>query len=702
MNAPISDSATPLPLPYPLTATVDQVDDYFGTAVADPYRWLEDDESAETAAWVEAQNAVTFDYLAKIPYREAVQHRLQAMLSYPRYSTPERRGDRFFFFKNDGLQDQSIAYVQQGLEGTPRVLLDPNTFSEDKTATLTAFEPSLDGRYVAYGISQGSSDWQDYYILDVETGEVLPEVLHWVKVSYPAWCGQGFYYGRYDAPSPGKELSSINEFHQVYYHRLGTDQAEDVLVYADPEHPLRFHFAYLTEDERFLLLSISDRGQGKLGNALYVKDLAAGQTEFSPLIATITDESFTVVGQVGDRLLVMTNHNAPNYQLIQLDPSNPDPAHWLPIIPEQAEPLGSVSTAGGKLFAKYLKDVTTQVVVYSPAGEREHVLELPGLGTAAGFGGWPDDEFVFYTFTSFTTPSTIYRYDIATRQSTCFRRPETPFDVSAYETRQVFYPSTDGTPIPMFLIHKKGMTPTGQTPTYLYAYGGFNISLRPSFDVNRMALLEQGMMVAIANIRGGGEYGRTWHEAAIRDHRPTAFKDFIAAAEYLIAEGYTNPSKLAIEGRSNGGLLMGAVMNLRPDLFQVVLPGVGVMDMLRFHKFTIGWNWIAEYGSSDNPEDFTYLYRYSPLHNIRPTAYPATLVVTADHDDRVVPAHSFKYIATLQAQQTGKAPILIRIGTKSGHGASNLSKAIEETADIYTFLFHHLGVEPQFAPAPAT
>jgi len=701
MNAPISDAATPLPLPYPVTATVDQVDDYFGTAVADPYRWLEDDESAETAAWVEAQNAVTFDYLAKIPHREAVKHRLQALLNYPRYSAPERRGDRFFFFKNDGLQDQSVAYVQQGLEGTPRVLLDPNTFSDDKTATLTAFEPSLDGRYVVYGISQGSSDWQDYYILDVETGEVLPEVLHWVKVSYPAWCGQGFYYGRYDAPSPGKELSSINEFHQVYYHRLGTDQAADELVYADPEHPLRFHFAYLTEDERFLLLSISDRGQAKLGNALYVKDLAAGQTEFLPLVATITDESFSVVGQAGDRLFVLTNHNAPNYQLIQIDPSNPAPAHWLPIIPEQADPLRSVSAAGGKLFATYLKDVTTQVVVCSQAGDREQILALPGLGTASGFGGRPEDEFVFYTFTSFTTPPVIYRYDIATRQSICFRRSETPFDVSAYETRQVFYPSTDGTQIPMFLIHKKGMTPTGQIPTYLYAYGGFNIALRPSFDVNRMALLEQGMMVAIANIRGGGEYGRTWHEAAIRDHRPVAFNDFIAAAEYLIAEGYTNPSKLAIEGRSNGGLLMGAVMNLRPDLFQVVLPGVGVMDMLRFHKFTIGWNWIAEYGSSDHPDDFAYLYRYSPLHNIRPTAYPATLVVTADHDDRVVPAHSFKYAATLQAQQTGKAPVLIRIGTKSGHGASNLSKAIEETADLYTFLFHHLGVEPKFTPAPA-
>ncbi|HEY9888410.1 MAG TPA: prolyl oligopeptidase family serine peptidase [Candidatus Obscuribacterales bacterium] len=684
-------------LTYPPTATVDQVDDYFGTAVADPYRWLEDDRSAETAAWVTAQNEVTFGYLGQIPYRGAIKARLQAILDYPRYSAPEKRGDRFFFFKNDGLQEQSVVYVQDGLAGTPRLLLDPNTFADDQTTALSVFNPSRDGKYVVYGQSEGSSDWQRYRILQVDTGETLPETLEWVKVSYPAWCGDGFYYGRYDAPAEGAELSSRNEFHKVYYHRLGTDQAADELVYEDPQNPLRFHFVGATQDERFLILSISDRGQGKLGNALYIQDLAAGETTFSPLIETITDESFTIVDNVGDRLLMTTNKDAPNRKLVLVDPHNPAPEHWQTLIPEQPEPLRSVSYVGGKLFATYLKDVTSRVYVYTLDGALEREIELPALGTVGGFDGQADDEFTFYVFTSHTTPPTIYRYTIATGESTVFRAPEIAFATTDYETRQVFYPSADGTQIPMFLIHKKGLDFNGETPTYLYGYGGFNISLVPSFNAKWIALLEQGMLVAIANIRGGGEYGRAWHEAAIREKRPTAFQDFIAAAEYLIAEGYTRPEKLAIEGRSNGGLLVGAVMNLRPDLCRVALPGVGVMDMLRFHKFTIGWNWCAEYGSSDNAADFAYLYDYSPLHNIRPDVpYPATLIVTADHDDRVVPAHSFKYAATLQARHCGDNPTLIRIGVKSGHGASSLSKGIEETADTYAFMFHHLGVEPQY------
>ncbi|NEQ44848.1 MAG: S9 family peptidase [Leptolyngbya sp. SIOISBB] len=691
-------SNTPSKLNYPQTATVDQVDTYFGTEVPDPYRWLEDDRSDETAAWVEAQNNVTFSYLEQIPDRGAIKQRLLEIMDYPRYSAPEKRGDRFFFFKNDGLQEQSVVYVQDGLAGAPRLLLDPNTFSADQTTTLSAFNPSKDGKYAVYGLSEGSSDWQKYRILQVDTGESLPETLEWVKVSYPAWCGDGFFYERYDAPADGAELSSLNEFHKVYYHRLGTDQSADELVYEDPQNPLRFYFVGATEDERFLLLSISDRGQGKLGNALYVKDLAAAETEFSPLIDTITDETYAAVDNVGDRILIVTNKNAPNRKLVLIDPKNPAPDNWQTIIPEKPEPLRSVSLVGGKLFATYLQDVTSRVHVYLPDGTPERAIELPGLGTVGGFEGEPEDEFTFYIFTSHTTPPTIYRYDIATGASTVFRAPEIAFDTSQYETRQVFYPSTDGTQIPLFLIHKKGLTFNGDTPTYLYAYGGFNISLVPSFRAAYVALLEQGMLLAIANIRGGGEYGRAWHEAAIREKRPTAFKDFIAAAEYLISEGYTNAHKLAIEGRSNGGLLMGAVINLRPDLFRVALPGVGVMDMLRFHKFTIGWNWTAEYGNSDNEADFGYLYDYSPLHNIRDDVpYPATLIVTADHDDRVVPAHSFKYAATLQARHSGEHPTLIRIGVKSGHGASSLTKGIEETADTYAFVFHELGVEPVFA-----
>jgi prolyl oligopeptidase len=685
-------------LSYPATKTVDHTDTYFGTVVPDPYRWLEDDRSPETAAWVTQQNELTFSYLEKIPYRGTLKTRLREILDYPRYSAPRRRGDRFFFFKNDGLQDQSVVYVQDGLEGEPRLLLDPNTFSDDQTTTLSAFNPSKDGKYAVYGLSEGSSDWQRYRILNVETGETLPETLEGVKVSYPAWCGDGFYYGRYDAPEDGTELSSRNEFHKAYYHRLGTDQSQDELIYEDPDHPLRFHFVYLTEDERFVMLSISDRAQPKLGNALYIKDLAAGETEFSPLIGTITDESFGIVDNLGDRLLMTTDKDAPNRKLVLVDPKNPTEDQWQTLLPERPEPLNGVNYAGGKLFASYLKDVTTRVYVHSPDGTLENEVELPGLGTVGGFGGQSDDDFVFYVFTSHIAPSTIYCYTIATKESTVFRAPEIAFDANAYETKQVFYPSTDGTRIPMFLIHKKGLEFSGHTPTYLYAYGGFNASMVPSFSPNRIALLEQGILVAIANIRGGGEYGRAWHEAAIREDRPTAFNDFIAAAEYLIAEGYTNSEKLAIEGRSNGGLLVGAVMNLRPDLFRVALPGVGVMDMLRFHKFTIGWNWIAEYGSSDNEADFAYLYGYSPLHNIRDDVpYPATLIVTADHDDRVVPAHSFKYAATLQSRHSGDNPTLIRIGTKSGHGASSLTKGIEETADLYAFMFHHLGVEPQFS-----
>jgi prolyl oligopeptidase len=685
-------------LQYPKTRKVDQTDNYFGVTVADPYRWLEDDRSAETARWVEEQNKLTFGYLARIPYRQQVKERLQQLYNYPKYSAPFRRGDRFFFSKNDGLQNQSVLYVQKGLNGTPEVLIDPNTFSPDGTARLSVFELSQDGKYAAYGISRSGSDWQEYYVMDVATKRTLPDTLKWIKVSNIGWQEDGFYYSRYDEPEKGRELSSKNENHKVFYHKIGEPQSADVLVYEDRAHPQRFHIAGTTEDERFVFLIVSDRGTGKKGNALYVRDTASGDKTFKPVVSAITDDSFSIVDNVGDKLLIQTDKNAPNGRVILCDPRNPDEKNWKEVLPEKPEPLESVTTAGGKLFATYLKDVATRVYVYSLDGKLENEIKLPALGTASGFGGRKDDTFVFYTFTSLIFPPTIYRYDIATRQTSLFRAPEIPdFKPEDYETKQVFYRSKDGTRVPMFIVHRKNLRLDGTNPALLYGYGGFSVTLSPTFNSLRLALLEQGFVYAQANLRGGGEYGEKWHEAGMKLNKQNVFDDFIAAAEYLIANKYTAPEHLAIQGGSNGGLLVGAVMNQRPDLFKVAIPQVGVMDMLRFHKFTIGWNWIADYGSSDNETEFKYLYKYSPLHNIRDgVKYPATLITTADHDDRVVPAHSFKYAATLQEKQAGDNPVLIRIETRSGHGASSTTKAIEQTADIYAFIFYNLGVTPRY------
>ena len=690
-------SATAQKLQYPVTKKVDHTDTYFGVKVADPYRWLEDDNSPETAQWVQEQNKVTFGYLEKIPYRQKIKGRLEKLYNYPKYSAPFRKGEYFFFYKNEGLQNQSVLYIQKGLDGKPEVLLDPNTFSEDGTARLTAFALSKDGKYAGYGISKSGSDWQDYFVMEVATKKTLPDVLNWVKVSGIAWQGNGFYYSRYDAPEKGRELSSKNEGHKVYYHKIGTPQAEDELVYEDKANPQRFHNVSTTEDERFAILYISERGKGKKGNALYFRDASKSQKTFTPIVATIGDDNFSVVDNTGDKFLVRTDKNAPNGKVILFDPKNPDEKNWKEILPEKPESLQGTGTAGGKLFATYLKDVTTRAYVYSLDGKLENEVQLPALGAAGGFSGEKDDKFVFYTFTSFTFPPTIYRYDIATQKSSLFRAPEIPdFKPDDYETKQVFYSSKDGTRVPMFVVHKKGLKLDGQNPTLLYAYGGFNAVTAPSFNSLRLALLEQGFIYASANIRGGGEYGEKWHEAGTKLKKQNVFDDFIAAAEYLIANKYTSPEKLAIQGGSNGGLLVGAVINQRPELFKVAIPQVGVMDMLRFHKFTIGWNWIADYGSSDNEEEFKALYRYSPLHNIREgVKYPATLITTADHDDRVVPAHSFKYAATLQEKHRGDNPVLIRIETKSGHGASNTKKAIEQTADIYAFIMHNLGVTPK-------
>ena len=683
---------------YPTTTKVDHVDTYFGVKVPDPFRWLEDDRSEQTAAWVKAQNEVTFAHLARIPFRAQLQARLRTLYDYPKFTAPLHKAGKLFFQSNTGLQNQNVLYVQNGREGTPEVLLDPNSWSEDGTVRLTVFAPSRTATHAVYGISRSGSDWQELRVLDLATKKTLDDKLAWVKVSGVAWRGDGFFYSRYPAPAKGQELSSKNENHQVFYHRVGTAQAEDQLVYEDPAHPQRFHQVGTTQDERFAILTISERGMGKKGNALFVRDLTKDSTSFSPLVPVVGDDSYSVVDAVGESLLLNTNRGAPNRRIVLVDPKEPAEARWKTVLPERSVPLESASTTGGKLFATYLNDVTAKTFVFDRAGTLENELALPGLGAVGGFGGERDATFTFYTYTSFDVPPTIWLYDLASRKSTIFREPKIPaFRAADYETEQVFYASKDKTRVPMFLVHKKGLKLDGKNPTLLYGYGGFSISQNPSFSALRIALLEQGFVYAVACLRGGDEYGEKWHAAGTKLQKQNVFDDFIAAAEWLIENRYASPATLAIQGGSNGGLLVGAVMNQRPELFHVAIPQVGVMDMLRFHKFTIGWNWIADYGSSDDEAEFKALFAYSPLHNIKAgSKYPATLITTADHDDRVVPAHSFKYAATLQERADPASPVLIRIETKSGHGASSTTKNIETTADVYAFLMHELGITPSF------
>jgi prolyl oligopeptidase len=682
-------------LNYPVTRKSDQVDDYHGTRVADPYRWLEDDNSAETLAWVQAENEVTFAYLNKISYRAQVKHRLEELFNYAKYTSPFRRGDAYFFFKNDGLQNQNVLYIQNRLDAAPEMLLDPNKFSEDGTSRLGIFDISKDGRYIAYGISTGGSDWQEIHVMEITSRKALPDTLKWIKASNVGWSGNGFFYSRYPAPDSAHELSSKNIFHTVYFHRVGTSQAEDELVYEDKANPERFHFVGTTEDERFAILSISDRGKGKRGNAVYYRDLSKSEKTFSPMVSEITDDSYGVVENIGSKLLILTDHQAPNNRLLLFDPAG---ATWAELVHEKPEVLEQARVAGGKIFVTYLKDVASQAYVLNFDGSQENAIHLPGAGTTSDFQGNSKNAFVFYSFTSPNYPPTIFRYEIPTNTAKVYRAPQIPgFHPDNYETKAVFYQSKDGTRVPMFLSYKKGLQLNGNNPTLLFGYGGFNITTSPVYRPLVLALLEQGFVFASANIRGGGEYGEKWHEAGIKLHKQNVFDDFIAAAEWLIVNKYTSSDHLAINGGSNGGLLVGAVMNQRPELFHVAIPQVGVMDMLRFQKFTIGWNWIADYGSSENPDEFKALYAYSPIHNIRPGAkYPATLITTADHDDRVVPAHSFKYAATLQSLASHDNPVLIRIDTKSGHGASSTTKAIELTADVYAFLFYNLGVTPKY------
>jgi prolyl oligopeptidase len=678
---------------YPQTNTVGQTDDYFGVQVADPYRWLENDTSAETSAWVVAQNKVTNGYLEKIPFRDQIHKRIETLMDYPKLSVPFTKGEWVFFLKNEGLQNQSVVYVQKGISGEPRVLLDPNTLSADGTVAVGDLSVSHNGRYMAYSINKAGSDWAEFHVIDIASGASLPDKIEWVKFSGASWQGDGFYYSRYDAPSKGKEFSKRNEYHKVYFHKMGTAQNADKLIFENRNFPLRSYSASTTQDEHFLILAESE---GTSGNSLYCKDLALKGTRFVRLAAGFEND-YQVIDNMGDKLLVLTNEGAPNQKLVLVDPQSPASENWKELIPEQGDVLENVVLAGGQIFAQYMKDATSRVFAFDMEGKQLNEVVLPGLGTLAGFNGERNDNTVFYGFTSFTFPTTIYSYDVSKRTTKEFFKPELDFEASAYETRQVFYESKDKTKIPMFIVHKKGLELDGENPVLLYGYGGFNISLTPNFSSSRLVFLENGGVYCMANLRGGGEYGEKWHEAGTRLNKQNVFDDFIAAAEYLIREKYTSPEKLAISGGSNGGLLVGACMTQRPELFRVCLPAVGVMDMLRFHKFTIGWAWASDYGTSDDSTQFRNLIGYSPLHTLKDSVcYPATLITTADHDDRVVPAHSFKFAATLQAKQGCNNPLLIRIETKAGHGAGKpTSKIIDEMTDTYSFLFYNLGIKPK-------
>jgi prolyl oligopeptidase len=679
---------------YPVTRQVPVTDTYFGTKVIDPYRWLEDDNSDSTKAWVSEQNKVTQDYLSRIPFRDKVHARLEALINYPKYSSPFIKNEWFYFFKNDGLQNQSVLYRQQGLEGTPQVFFDPNQLSADGTVALNTFVFSKNGKYAAYSISRSGSDWEEAYVKDVASGQTLSDTLYWLKFTGLAWKGdEGFYYSRYDKPDEATKLVNQNQFQKVYYHKVGDPQTADVLVYEDKEHPLRTAGVYPTEDNRFLLLQTSE---GTNGAELRALDLSKSETRFDTIIPGFaTNANF--VDNDGARLLVQTNDGAPNFKVVSIDPAHPEKDHWKTIIPEKPEALQSVSTGGGYLFISYLKDASSKVYQYTYDGQLVREIALPGIGTADGFGGERKDKEFFYTYASFSYPPSIFHYDIATGKTTLFRKTEVQFDPDQFETRQVFFTSRDGARVPMFLTYRKGLVLNGGNPVLIYGYGGFNIPMTPNFSISRVFFMEQGGIYAQVCLRGGSEYGEAWHEAGMLHRKQNVFNDMIGAAEYLISEKYTNKEKIAIQGGSNGGLLIGACMTQRPDLFKVAIAQVGVMDMLRFQKFTIGYAWAVEYGSSDHPEDFAYLYGYSPYHNLKPgVSYPATLVTTADHDDRVVPAHSFKFAARLQASNAGPNPTLIRIDSKAGHGGGKpTAKVIDELADIYSFMLYNLGMQYQ-------
>ena len=678
-------------LDYPETAKVDTVDIYFGEEVADPYRWLENDTSAATAAWVKAQNKVTDGYLSTIPFRADLQKRLTDVVNYEKVGTPFKKHGKYYFYKNDGLQNQNVLYVQETLDAEPRVFLDPNKLSEDGTVALTGLSFSHDAKYAAYTISRSGSDWTEIYVMDAESGKLLDDHIVWAKFTNADWCGDGFYYSAYDAPEEGKEYSNVNEGHKVYYHKLGTPQTEDRLAYSNPQYPKRFYSVSVDEEETMLFLYESGEGRG---NALYVKDLTRQNAPFVAM-ATDMDYQYYPLEVMGEHILIYTNYGADKNRIMKASLKRPALKEWTEVVPEAESVLSGALVIGGKLFLTYDKDAAHHAYVYTMDGKMEQEIKLPSLGSV-NFSGEKNDKECFFSFTSFTIPGATYKYDMEKNAYELFRAPKVDFDAEAFVTEQLFFTSKDGTRVPMFLTYRKDLKKDGQNPVYLYGYGGFNISLNPGFSALRIPFLENGGIYVQVNLRGGSEYGEEWHIAGTKMQKQNVFDDFIAAAEHLINNKYTNPEKIAIVGGSNGGLLVGACMTQRPELFRVAIPEVGVMDMLRYHKFTIGWNWASDYGTSeDSSEMFRYLKGYSPLHNLKPgTRYPATMVTTADHDDRVVPAHSFKFAATLQACNDGTYPTLIRIDSKAGHGAGKpMSKVIEEYTDIYAFIMHNLNME---------
>ncbi|HJV90585.1 MAG TPA: prolyl oligopeptidase family serine peptidase [Holophagaceae bacterium] len=683
------------PLKYPVTRKSDVADDYFGTRVADPYRWLEDDNSAETKAWVEAQNKVTFAYLEAIPERKAIRERITRLFDFEKFTAPFKRGSRYFYSHNSGLQNQFVLMVTEDPKRPGRVLLDPNALSKDGTIALNGLEVTEDGRLMAYALSAAGSDWLTWHVKDVITGKDLPDEIQWSKASGASWRkdGSGFYYSRYDAPKAGDALTGVNTGHQVYFHRLGTPQAEDVRVFHRPDQPEWYLGAQVTDDGRWLVITA---GKGtNPESSLFLKDLSKPDAPVEPFLDQM-DASYSVVDNEGDLFYVVTNQGAPRNRLVAIRRGQVDRKHWKELIPEAkgTDVLESVSLVGERFVATWMRDAHSEVDFFDLQGRKIGGLTLPTLGTASGFGGRREDFETFYTFGSFAYPGTIYRLDLRSGQSEVFREPKVAFDPAAFDVKQVFYPSKDGTKVPMFLIHRKGVKLDGTNPTLLYGYGGFNVSLTPSYSVSRMVWLEMGGVYAMPNLRGGGEYGLAWYDAGRKEKKQNVFDDFIAAAQWLIDHRYTSASKLAINGGSNGGLLVGACLTQRPDLFGAAVPEVGVMDMLRFHKFTLGWGWKSDYGSSETKEGFDVLMKYSPLHTLKSgVRYPATLVTTGDHDDRVVPAHSHKFTATLQAAQAAPAPTLTRIEVSAGHGAGKpTAKIIEERADVLAFLLKNLQV----------
>lgn len=679
---------------YPKAPTDDTVDEYFGIKVEDPYRPLENDTSAATLEWVKAENAVTQQYLSQIPFRDRFRNRLTELNNYRKTGIPWKGKDgKYYYSENDGLKNQAVVYRTDTLGGTPEVFLDPNTLSDNGTVALTGIYPSNDGKYTAYTVSRNGSDWTEIYLLDTKSGKQLDDHVEWAKFTDASWDGDGFYYSAYPRPEEGKEFSNANENHQIYYHKIGTPQSQDRLVYEDPEHPLHFHSAYVPESQDYLF--VLGAGEG-LGESVIFRSLKNPGAEWQ-VMEPSQDYNIQIVDVADGKVYFTTNYGASRNRLMAADLKNPGRDNWETVIPESDAVLTDVVPAADKLIVSYEKDASSRAYLYDRKGEKIREIEFPTYGTAS-FSADKKSPEAFYAFTSFTYPSSVYRYDVNSGTTSLVSTPEiNGVNLDDYVTEQVFYTSADGTKVPMFLTYKKGLERNGKNPVYLYGYGGFNVSLTPSFSANRLLWLENGGIYAQANLRGGSEYGEEWHLAGTKQQKMNVFNDFISAAEYLIKEGWTDKELLTIEGGSNGGLLVGATVNLRPDLFKVAIPRVGVMDMMRYHLFTIGWNWASDYGTSaDSHEMAEYLLSYSPLHTIKSgTDYPAIMVTTADHDDRVVPAHSFKYAATLQAADTGDAPKLIRIDSNAGHGAGKpMSKVIDEYTDIYSFIFHNLGIDP--------